>query len=155
MSFFWSTWLVIRGHDPAGILRLKAYLGQSFHIKDLGSLKYFLGIEVARGPEGIFLNQGKYAFDILDDAGLLGAKPSLLPMEQNHRLPLPSGSPMADPARYRPLVGRLVYLTITRPDLSYYVHCLAQFMKSPTVEDWEAATRVVRYLKIKGQGVFF
>lgn len=79
--------------------------------------------------------------------GLLGAKPASFPLEQNHRLALANGAILEDPERYRRLVGRLIYLTISRPELSYYVHILAQFMQCPREEHWEAATRVVRYLK--------
>lgn len=141
--------------DPAPIMGLKAYLGPCFHMKDLGVLKSFLGVEVARHPDGIYLTQRKYDLDIITDAGLLGAKPAAFPMEPNHKLPLATGAPMNDPVSYRRLIGRLVYLTITRPDLSYSLHCLAQFMQTPRAEDWEAALRVVRYIKgSPGQGIF-
>ena len=97
-------------------------------MKDLGALKYFLGIEVARNSKGIFLNQRKYTLDIIAEAGLLGAKPVSILMEQNHNLALATGSLLADPEKYRRLVGRLIYLSVTRPHLSYCVHVLAQFM---------------------------
>lgn len=97
-------------------------------MKDLGVLKYFLGIEIAHGPDGLFLSQRKYALDIISEAGLLGAKPCDFPMEQNHQLALATGPDFAHPDRYRRLVGRLIYLTITRPELCYVVHTLAQFM---------------------------
>ncbi|XP_057251474.1 uncharacterized mitochondrial protein AtMg00810-like [Beta vulgaris subsp. vulgaris] len=123
-------------------------------MKDLGVLKYFLGIEVARSSEGIFLSQRKYALDVLSESGMLGCKPIDTPMEQNHRLALVDDAPLSDPDRYRRLVGRLVYLSVTRPELSYAVHTLAQFLSAPMVPHWEAALRVLRYLKgSPGQGI--
>lgn len=147
--------LIIAGSDEDVIERFKRYLSTCFYMKDLGSLKYFLGLEVARGPQGIFLCQRKYALDIISETGLLEAKPASSPLEQNHRLALVNGAILTDPEQYRRLVGRLIYLTISRPELSYSVHVLAQFMQCPRQEHWEAATRVVRYLKSNpGQGIF-
>ncbi|GJT64366.1 retrovirus-related pol polyprotein from transposon TNT 1-94 [Tanacetum coccineum] len=146
--------LIISGNDSMAICSFKSYLSKCFYMKDLGTLKYFLGIEVARNSNGIFLCQRKYALDIISEAGLLGAKPTDLPLEQNHQLPLANGKPLVDPEPYRRLVGRLIYLSFTRPDLSYCVHMLAQFMQSPLQEHWDAALRVVRYLKgSPGQGI--
>ncbi|RVW97533.1 Retrovirus-related Pol polyprotein from transposon RE2 [Vitis vinifera] len=112
--------LIISGNDSAALKTFKAYLNDCFKMKDLGVLKYFLGIEVARSSTGLFLCQRKYTLDIVSEAGLLGAKP---------------------------LVGRLIYLAVTRPDLAYSVHILSQFMQEPRIEHWEATLRVVRYLK--------
>ncbi|KAL2903744.1 Retrovirus-related Pol polyprotein from transposon TNT 1-94, partial [Bienertia sinuspersici] len=146
--------LIISGNDSSALHTFKQYLSTCFHMKDLGRLKYFLGIEVARNDEGILLCQRKYALDIISEAGLLGAKPAPFPIEQNHSLGLARGDSLSDPERYRRLVGRLIYLSFTRPDLAYAVHILAQFMQAPRMEHWDAALRVVRYLKgSPGQGI--
>jgi hypothetical protein len=146
--------LIISGNDHAVISTFKTYLHTCFHMKDLGTLKYFLGVEVARSPTGIFLSQRKYALDIVSEAGLLGCKPVPTPIEQNHRLALANGRILDQPDKYRRLVGRLIYLCFTRPELSYCVHILSQFMQQPKQEHWEAALRVVRYLKGNpGQGI--
>ena len=134
--------------------QFKDYLSRCFHMKDLGKLKYFLGIEVARNSDGIFLCQHKYTLDIISEAGLLGAKPTGTHLEQNHKLGLAANSDLRDPGQYKRMVGRLIYLTITQPELSYCVHMLAQFMQQSNDEYWEVALRVVRYLKGNpGQGI--
>jgi hypothetical protein len=148
--------LIIAGNTSSAIKRFKLYLSTCFHMKDLGVLKYFFGIEVARNPAGIYLCQRKYALDIISEAGLLGAKPAATPLEQNHRLSLAAGPLLSNPEKYRCLVGRLIYLCFTRPELSYCVHILSQFMHEHRTNHWEAALRVVRFLKGNpGQGIFF
>ncbi|XP_019059629.1 PREDICTED: uncharacterized protein LOC109117260 [Tarenaya hassleriana] len=123
-------------------------------MKDLGMLKYFLGLEIARSPLGIFLCQRKYVLDILADTGLIGATPASFPLEQNHRLAVSTSDLLDDPEPYRRLVGRLLYLLATRPDITYAVHVLSQFMQQPRLDHWQAALRVVRYLKRNpGQGI--
>ena len=146
--------LNIYGNDFAALTVFKAYLGDCFKMKDLGSLKYLLGIEVARSSLGLFLCQRKYTLDIISETCLLGAKPSAFPIEQNHKPGLATGEFVSDPESYRWLMGRLTYPTVTRPDLAYSVHILSQFMQEPRMEHWEAALRVVRYLKgTPGQGI--
>ncbi|CAL1397449.1 unnamed protein product [Linum trigynum] len=150
--------VVLTGNDPQLIAQVKSFLHDRFSIKDLGPLKYFLGIEVARSPEGVVLSQRKYALDILTDAGVTGARPSRFPMEQNHDLtrPRPTDDAAVDASSYRRLVGRLLYLTVTRPDITYAVNILSQFVHSPGPEHVTAAHRVLRYLKTSpGQGLFF
>ncbi|KAJ4754029.1 Retroelement pol polyprotein-like [Rhynchospora pubera] len=146
--------LVIAGNDSEVICDFKKYMSTMFHMKDLGTLKYFLGIEIARGTDGVFLSQRKYALDLLAECGLLAAKPSCTPIEQNHRLAECQSEKLKDPETYRRLIGKLIYLTITRPELSFSVHTLAQFMGEPLEAHYEAALRVMRYLKSNpGQGI--
>jgi hypothetical protein len=147
--------LIVSGNDISAIQSFKSYLSTCFYMKDLGLLRYFLGIEVARNSTGIFLCQRKYALDIISEVGLLGAKPAQIPMDQNHRLSLVDGPLLSEPEKYRRLVGRLIYLYVTRPELSYCVHMLAQFMQQPRLPHWDATLRVVKYLKGNpGQGIF-
>ncbi|GJZ80444.1 retrovirus-related pol polyprotein from transposon TNT 1-94 [Tanacetum coccineum] len=146
--------LIVSRNDHEAITQFKTYLSNCFHMKDLGNLKYFLGIEVACAKEGILLCKQKYALDIIFKVGLLGAKPAKIPIQQNHRLGLAQGRLFEDPEQYQRLVGRLIYLCFTRPDLAYSVHILTQFMQNPQIEHWEAAIRVIRYLKgSPGQGI--
>lgn len=146
--------LLVCGNDVKFVNKFKDYLSECFHIKDLGKLKYFLGIEVGRGDEGFMLAQRKYALDLIADVGLLGSKPAATPMEQQHKLVLDTSPFIRDAEQYRRLIGRLIYLTITRPDISYSVHILSQFMKATREMQWDAALRVVKYLKgTAGQGI--
>ncbi|GAA0155151.1 transmembrane signal receptor [Lithospermum erythrorhizon] len=139
--------LILSGNNSAALLSFKEYLSSCFHMKDLGPLKYFLGIEVARSPKGIFLSQRKYTLDIISDTSLLGAKPTSFLLEQNHHLARLESPLFGDVERYRRLVGRLLYLSFTRPDLSFVVLLLFQFIHAPRIDHWTAALRVVKYLK--------
>ena len=135
---------------------MKRYLQNSFQTKDLGKLHYFLGIEVARSKEDISLSQRKYVLDILEETGLLGSKPVETPMDPNVKLYEDQGELLSNPKRYRHLVGKLNYLTITRPDISFVVSVLSQFMKDLRLPHWEAVIRIVRYLKAHpGHGILY
>lgn len=147
--------LIVTGSTSEVMTTFRTYLSKCFHMKDLGVLKYFLGIEVARNSTGIYLSQRKYTLDIITETGLLGARPAAFLLEQNHKLALSTSPLLPNPEKYRRLVGRLIYLAVTRPELSFSVHTLAQFMQSPRDDHWEAAIRVVKYLKNNpGQGIF-
>ncbi|KAI9195677.1 hypothetical protein LWI28_017144 [Acer negundo] len=147
--------ILITGNDPVSIAATKKFLHSHFHLKDLGNLKYFLGIEVSNSKNGIFISQRKYALEIIEDTRLLGAAPINTPMERGLKLSDKSDL-LKDPSQYRRLVGRLIYLTVSRPDITYAVHVLSRFMHQPRKLHMEAALRVVRYLKgAPGKGLFF
>lgn len=146
--------LIISGSTVFVINTFKTYLSQCFHTKDLGISNYFLGIELARSPTGIYMCQRKYVLDIPKETGLLAAKPVDFPLERNHKLAIDKSDHLDNAAPYRRLVGKLIYLCNTRPDLSYSIHVLSQFMHKPHIAHWNAALRVVKYLKgTPGQGV--
>ncbi|CAM8966637.1 unnamed protein product [Rhodiola kirilowii] len=148
--------IILTGTSEKKIQEVKDYINNRFSTKDLGPLKYFLGLEVARTDKGIFINQRKYATELLEDTGLLGCKPSKIPMDSKHTLSLSKSALCADSTQYRRLVGRLIYLNVTRPDLSYPVHVLSQFMAAPCQDHYNAALKVLRYVKnAPGQGIFF
>jgi transposase InsO family protein len=148
--------IVITGSDKEGIQILINHLSSSFLTKDLGKLRYFLGIEVARSKTGISLSQRKYTLDILQDTGYLGSKPVATPMEPNLKLMPDEGDFVDDPDTYRRLVGKLIYLTITRPDISYAVSIVSQFMTNPRVPHMNAVIRILKYLKnAPGRGLFY
>jgi hypothetical protein len=101
--------IVVTGDDESMIAELKAHLSTVFYIKDLGALRYFLGIEVTRSKKGIFIYQRKYALDMLQETGTLGSKPVDTPLEVNHRLKSEDGDNLEDPGQYQRLVGKLIY----------------------------------------------
>lgn len=107
--------LVLASNDSIAYNKFKQYLSECFKMKDLGKLKYFLGLELSYGNTGLFLCQQKYTFDILKECGMLDCKPCGFPMEQHHGLSAEKGAAYPNPPQYRRLIGRLIYLTITRP----------------------------------------
>ncbi|XP_019071523.2 uncharacterized mitochondrial protein AtMg00810-like [Solanum lycopersicum] len=118
----------------------KQVLKSNFKIKDLGDLKYFLGIEFARNSEGKLMHQRKYAMELISDSGMSGSKPCDTPVEVNQKLTtsefddhfkLDNGNVLLDPGEYQRLVGRLLYLTITMPYIAFAVQSLTQFMHAP------------------------
>ncbi|GAA0139231.1 hypothetical protein LIER_32388 [Lithospermum erythrorhizon] len=114
--------------------------------RDLGVLKYFLGIKVAHSSEGLYLCQRKYALDIIAECGLLGRRPVGFPMEPNHKLGESTNEVLANSEQYMQLVGRLLYLSYTRPDPAYSVHILSQFMQNQRQAHWNAALQSALHL---------
>ena len=145
--------LIITGDNTVEIEALKLSLHQVFAIKDLGRLKYFLGIEMATSSKGLFLHQRKYVLDLLQEAKMLDCKPAITPVDCKLKLSI-DGEAMHDVSYYQRLVGKLIYLTITRPDITYAVSLASQFMHSPTVDHLNLVKRILRYLKGSiGQGI--
>lgn len=133
------------------IQNLKVFLDNTFIIKDLGSLGYFLCIEAHMSDDGLSLCQRKYALDILAEADFLSAKPVNTPMTPGHCLSKEGGQKLDDVSSYRRLIGRLLYLTATRPDIAYAVQQVNQYVDIPTNE-----RRVLRYIKkASGHGLFY
>ena len=148
--------VLVASDSSTAISRFIQLLNDKFKLKDLGQLKYFLGLEIARSEHGISVCQRKYALEVLEDSGLLASKPVTFPMEPNVKFSKDQGAPLADPTVYRRLIGRLLYLTITRPDISFAVQVLSQFMADPRIPHFDAATRVLRYIKSSpAQGLYF
>ncbi|KAJ9671119.1 hypothetical protein PVL29_027218 [Vitis rotundifolia] len=148
--------IVITGNDHAGISDLKAFMHSKFHTKDLGELKYFLGIEVSRSKKGMFLSQRKYVLDLLEETGKIEAKPCTTPMVPNVQLMPDDGDPFYNPERYRRVVGKLNYLNVTRPDIAYAISVVSQFTFAPTIKHWAALEQILCYLKkALGLGILY
>jgi hypothetical protein len=129
--------IIITGDDEPDIKCLKNNLTKEFEVKDLGQLRYFLGIEIARSPKGIVLSRRKYVIDLLSETGMLGFRPASIPIDPNHKLCPESGYPV-NKERYQRLVGRLIYLCHTRPDISYVVSVVSRYMHDPRSGNLEA-----------------
>ncbi|KAL4592837.1 hypothetical protein LXL04_005843 [Taraxacum kok-saghyz] len=143
------------GASSEQIQLLKKALSDQFKLKDLGNLRHFLGLEIARSKSGIFISQRQYTLKLLEDMGLLGAKPTQQPMDPKYKLTSFEGEILKDEFAYRRLIGRLLYLTITRPDITYAVHRLSQYLNKPRTHHMHAANHLLRYLKSSpGQGLF-
>ncbi|KAL5543804.1 hypothetical protein UlMin_007588 [Ulmus minor] len=108
-------------NNQAAIADLKSKLNKLFKLKDLGDVKFFLGLEIAKSFAGICVSQRKYVLDLLSDFGYLGCKPATTPMEANLKLSADEGTTLSDASMYRRLLGKLLYLKLTRPDISYAV----------------------------------
>lgn len=119
-------------------------LATRFSVKDPEDLNYFLGIEAHRTAAGMHLTQRRYILDLLQRCNMSDAKPVSTPMSTSPKLTAKSGTPLSDPTVYRSTVGSLQYLAFTRPDISYAVNRLSQYMHKPTSDHWQAVKRVLR-----------
>ena len=120
------------GDDAEHISLVERHLSQQFQMTDLGPLSYFLGIEVSRSDKGYYISQSKYIQDLIARSGITDTRTAATPMDIHLQLRPTDGTPLEDPARYRHIVGSLVYLTVTRPDIAHAVHILSQFVNAPT-----------------------
>ncbi|KAL0412816.1 UNVERIFIED_CONTAM: Retrovirus-related Pol polyprotein from transposon RE1 [Sesamum radiatum] len=135
---------------------VKRFLDGAFTIKDLGLAKYFLGLEIARSTTGTSITQHKFIRDIISDVGLQSAKPASSPLPAGLKLSSHTSAPLSNPEQFRRLVGRLLYLSFTRPDISFGAQQLSQFVHAPCQVHLDAALHLVRYLKgCPERGLFF
>jgi hypothetical protein len=138
--------ILITGTHPSVISSIITKLQAEFPLKDLGSLHYFLGIQVTRDSAGLHICQNKYITDLLHKTHMDGSKPSKSTCSSGTKLSKHDGEPLADPTTYRQVVGALQYCTLTRPEIAYSVNQLCQHMHAPSSTHWIAAKRVLRYL---------
>jgi len=124
-------------------------LNKELALKDHGDLNYFLGIEVNKVKNGILLTQEKYANDVLRRVGMMSCKLVSTLLSTSEKLSANESSPLgpSDATNYRSVVGALQYLTLTRPDISYLVNKVCQYLHAPTTLHWAAVKRILRYMK--------
>jgi histone deacetylase 1/2 len=140
--------IIVANSSPQATNALLADLQCDFAIKDLGDLHY-LGIEVKRGPHKLILTQERYARDVLKRSGMEKCKSIDTPLSSSDKLSIEDGDKLGheDATRYRSVVGALQYLTLTRPDISFSVNKVCQFLHSPTTVHWSAVKWILRYIQ--------
>ena len=116
--------IILTGNDQSSIDQITSQLDKNFKIKNLGTLTYFLGFEIVRNKHGINVSQRKYTLDILTKTGMINCSPVSSPLNFSDKMQA-AGDPLDDPTTYRRLIGKLVYLTNTRPDITYAVSHLS------------------------------
>jgi histone deacetylase 1/2 len=139
--------LLITGNNNKFLDQFIASLSQKFSLKNMGAPHYFLGIELIPTPSGMLLSQHKHIRDVLQRFDMEGAKPAPTPLSTTATLQLHDGTPSTDATAYRKIIGALQYLNLTRPDISFSINKLAQFMHKPTAQHLQHLKRILRYLK--------
>jgi hypothetical protein len=139
--------LLITGDSCSTIVETKAALHNTFSMTDMGLLNYFLGLEISQKESGVTISQSKYAIDLLVRFHMSDCKPATTPFLSGVKLEDEKDSPLADCTLYRQLVGSLLYLTHSRPDLSYVVGIVSRYMQEPHEIHWKAAKRILRYVQ--------
>ena len=148
--------IILTGDYEEELLGMKKHLAKEFEIKDLVYLRYFLGMEVARSKKGIFVSQRKYVLDLLKETGMLGCKPADTPMDSTKKIETEKDSAPVDRGRYQRLVGYLIYLSHTRPNIGFFVSVVSQFMNNPIQEHMEAVNIILKYLNMtRGKGLLY
>jgi hypothetical protein len=139
--------MIITGDDLEYIAFVKTRLSDQFLMSDLGPLRYFLGIEISSTFEGFLLSQEKYIQDLIDRASLTDHLTAETLMELNVHLTPTDGEHLEDTTHYHHIVGSLVYLGITRPDISYSIHIPSQIVFAPTQIHYSHLLRIMHYLR--------
>jgi hypothetical protein len=129
------------------IIQCKKELDSKFDMKDLGLMHYYLGLEVWQKRGEVFFGQQKHAIKILQKFGIMDCKSMDIPMTRDVRKIRDSYYDPVDPSLYRQLIGSLMYLVNTRPDICFVVNTLSQFQVEPRHEHWTVAKHVLRYIR--------
>lgn len=146
--------IILTGNNITIIQSLKDHLHKTFSIKDLGQLSFFLGIEFGYSADGITLTQGKFTREMLNDSKIQSFKTVVTPLPLSLKLDANTGILLADPSYYICMLGKLNFLTNTRPDLAYTVQTLSQFMQTPRDSHLQALHHVLHYVhSTAGQGI--
>jgi histone deacetylase 1/2 len=141
--------IIVTSSSDKAISALLHDLNADFALKDLGDLHFFLGIEVKKTQTGLLLTREKYAADLLAKVGMKDCTTSPTPLSSTEKLSLTEGSPLGpdDSTQYRSIVGALQYLTLKRPDISFSVNKVCQYLHAPTTAHWTATKRILRYVQ--------
>jgi len=148
--------LIFTGNNIAMFERFKNSMKQEFDMSDLGRMKYFLGVEVMQNSERIFINQRKYANEVLERFSIRNCNPVKNPIIPGFKLVKDEGGVSVGATTYKQMVGSLMYMTATRPDLGFMVSLISKFMERPTELHQQVVKRVLRYIKGTTElGIFY
>eukprot|EP00253_Pinus_taeda_P029599 PITA_29599 len=139
--------VIFTGNDNYLIENFKAFMKEEFETIDMGLLRYFLGIEVDQNENGIFISQARYVNTVLGGVNMQECKAAITPTVLGLKLSKEDSSKDFDPILYKSIVGSLMYLTATRPDIMFAISLISIFMERPKEAHWEAAKRILRYVK--------
>ena len=114
---------------------------------DLGIASNYLGVEISQTSQGLFINLQGYINKLLDKFGLTNCNPCSLPIDPRVQLQKEMGTAKIDPVQYRFLVGSLLYLSHTRPDICYAVSSISRYMQAPEVAHFRVVKKILRYLQ--------
>jgi hypothetical protein len=142
--------IILIGNSSSAVTSLITQLAYTFKLKDLGPLRFFLGLQIDYNRAGLFVHQKKYVSDLLLKFNMTNCKPASTPFSISQKLQPSTDDVLPDPTQYRSLVGALQYATFTRPDITYAVNQVCQYMHKPNSTHLVAAKRILRYL----QGTF-
>eukprot|EP00253_Pinus_taeda_P036699 PITA_36699 len=136
-----------KGNDNQLIKNFKSVMKEEFEMTDMGFLRYFLGIEVVQNEKGIFISQARYVDQVLSRFSMEECKAAITPTVMGLKLNREDSSKDFDPSLYKSIIGSLMYLTAIRPDIMYAVSLISRFMERPKEAHWQAAKRILRYVK--------
>ncbi|CAL2243101.1 unnamed protein product [Prunus armeniaca] len=139
--------IVYTGNSEMMLIEFQRERMQRYEMSDLGLLHHFLGMGILQTDQRVFIHQSKYAKSLLVKFGLEDFKPVSITLPTSERLKKMDGSELADEGLYGKIVGSLLYLTATRPDLMYAASLLTRFMTNPTKKHMGVARRVLRYVQ--------
>lgn len=138
--------LIYTGNNKSIYEKFKISMMHEFDMSDLGKMGYFLGMEVIQNSKGIFMCQRRYVREVLARFGMSDSKPAGNPIVPGTRLSKDEKGTKIDSTMFKQVVGSLMYLTATRPDIMFGVSLISKYMSSPTEEHWCVANRILRYI---------
>eukprot|EP00253_Pinus_taeda_P019228 PITA_19228 len=133
--------------EPTVYIKEKDVMKEEFEMTDMGFLRYFLGIEVDQNEKEIFISQERYVNQVLSRFNMQDCKAAITPTVMGLKLSREDSNKDFDPSLYKSIVGSLMYLTTTRPNIMYAVSLIFRFMERPKEAHWKAAKRILRYVK--------
>lgn len=148
--------ILVAGDNEVEIQHLKSFLDSNIKIKDLGTLNYFLELELYQVPNGLVMTQRAFALNMIKEFGVKPSASAVSPLDPSIKLKPDEGAPISDPSLYKKIVGKLNYLTHTRSGIAFSVQHLSQYLQDPRFPHLTAAMHVLKYINTNAsQGLFF